>query len=162
MNTPLKTRLNVQFLNIHFLKTKQVQYSVFLGLLAVILLVSFQYLNIQLLNIQLLNVHYLNIHWLNVHFLTVQLLNIQLLNVHFLSIQQVNVHLLNVQFLHMQLVKSWQLPCQAGAAGGIRSGCGCRSVPGDSQYTPAPSGGCAYCTRCWGCLCWQKPSAAGW
>ena len=73
----LKTQLNVQFLNIQFLKTKQVQNSNFLGLLAVVFPETFQYLNIQLLN-----VHFLNIHWLNVHFLNVQLLNIHFLNFH--------------------------------------------------------------------------------
>ena len=56
MNTHLKTRLNVQFLNIHFLKTKQVQNGNFLGLLAVILPETFHYLNIQLLNVHFLNV----------------------------------------------------------------------------------------------------------
>ena len=73
----LKTQLNVQFLNIQFLKTKQVQNSNFLGLLAVVFPETFQYLNIQLLN-----VHFLNVHWLNVHYLNVHYLNVQLLNVH--------------------------------------------------------------------------------
>ena len=59
-----------------FLKTKQVQYGDFPGLLAVILPASFHYLNIQLLNVHFLNIHLFNVHWLNVHFLNVQLLNI--------------------------------------------------------------------------------------
>ena len=63
----LKTQLNVQFLNIQFLKTKQVQNSNFLGLLAVVFPETFQYLNIQLLNVHFLNVQLLNIHFLNFH-----------------------------------------------------------------------------------------------
>ncbi len=52
----LKTQLNVQFL-----KTKQVQNSNFLGLLAVVFPETFQYLNIQLLNIHFLNFHLLKL-----------------------------------------------------------------------------------------------------